>query len=71
MVTVDFLDPASRNILVGVRQRVAMWGNTERAIIRATAAVEKVDRLIGSGPGAMGAEFRPNGRRVLRLNKIE
>lgn len=71
MVTVDFLDPKSKNILVGVRQRVAMWGNTERAIIRATAAVEKVDRLIGSGPGAMGAEFRPNGRRVLRLNEIE
>ena len=70
MVTVDFLDPKSKNILVGVRQRVAMWGNIGRAITRATEAVQTASRLIGSGPGAMGAEFRPNGRRVLRLNEI-
>lgn len=69
-MTVDFLDPKTKNIVVGVRQRVAMWGNTERAITRATAAVQTASRLIGSGPGAMGAAFRPTGRRVLRLNEI-
>lgn len=47
-----------------------MLGDSGRAITRATDAVQTADRLIGPGPGAMGAEFRPNGRRVLRLNEI-
>ena len=57
-------------ILERVRQRVAIWGDSGRAITRAIDAVQTADRLIGPGPGAMAAEFRPNGRRVLRLNEI-
>ena len=70
LVTVDFKEPRSKMILERVRQRVAMLGDSGRAITRATDAVQTADRLIGPGPGAMGAEFRPNGRRVLRLNEI-
>lgn len=69
-MTVDFVDPKTKLILDGVRQRVAMWGNMGRTMTRAIEAVQNADRLIGSGPGAMGAEFRPNGRRVLRLNEL-
>ncbi|MCE9619853.1 MAG: hypothetical protein K8R92_08080 [Planctomycetes bacterium] len=70
MVAVNFTEPQAEHILRSVRQRVAMWGDTVRAITRAGDAVQTADRLIGAGPGAMGAEFRPNGRRVLRLNEL-
>ena len=69
-MTVDFKEPRSKMILERVRQRVAIWGDSGRAITRAGDAVQTADRLIGPGPGAMGAEFRPNGRRILRLNEI-
>jgi len=69
-VTVDLTEPRAKLILERVRQRVAMWGDTGRTLHRAFAAVQAANQLVGSGPGAMGAEFRPIGRRVLRLNEI-
>jgi hypothetical protein len=70
LVTVDLTEPRAKLILERVRQRVAMWGDTGRTLHRAFAAVQAANQLVGSGPGAMGAEFRPIGRRVLRLNEI-
>ena len=69
-MTVEFKDSKAKIILANVRQRVATWSDTGRAISRASDAIQTADRLIGSGPGSMGAEFRPTGRRVLRLNEI-
>jgi len=70
LVTVDLTEPRAKLILERVRQRVAMWGDTGRTLHRAFDAVQAANQLVGSGPGAMGAEFRPIGRRVLRLNEI-
>ena len=70
MVTVDLTEPRAIHILDNVRQRVAAWGDTERTLLRALDAVRAANLLVGSGPGAMGAEFRPIGWRVLRLNEI-
>ena len=70
LVTVDLTEPRAIHILDNVRQRVAAWGDTERTLLRALDAVRAANLLVGSGPGAMGAEFRPIGRRVLRLNEI-
>ena len=69
-MTVDLTEPRAKLILERVRQRVAMWGDTGRTLHRAFDAVQAANQLVGSGPGAMGAEFRPIGRRVLRLNEI-
>ena len=69
-MTVDLTEPRAKLILERVRQRVAMWGDTGRTLHRAFAAVQAANQLVGSGPGAMGSEFRPIGRCVLRLNEI-
>ncbi len=70
LVTVDFKEPRSQVILNRVRHNVALWADADRTMKRATDAIQTADRLLGGGPGAMGAEFRPTGRKVLRLNAI-
>ncbi len=70
LASVDFSEPVAATILDAARQHVAMWGDAARALTRASDAAQAADRLVGSGPGALGAEYRPGGRRVLRLNEI-